>query len=125
MAEHLAKSYGSRAWEVCELAASTKDGMRQLVDGFPYIAADVVWACREYACTVEDVLSRRTRLAFLDKAAAMKVIPVVAEIMATELGWSKEVQEYQTIAAEKYIESYGGRPSPAPAVEVEGKELYG
>lgn len=127
VAEHLAKSYGSRAGEVCELAASTKDGFQPLVHGFPYIVADVTWACREYACTVEDVLSRRTRLAFLDKDAAMEVIPRVAEVMATELGWSTKVQEFQTMAAEKYVESYGGgRPVPvAPTAEMENKELYG
>lgn len=108
VANHLAKTYGSRAWEVCDLAETTPngDGKRRLLDDYPYIVADVIWACREYACTVEDVLSRRTRLAFLNKNAAMEVIPIVAEIMSKELGWSKKVKGEQVTAAEQYVETY-------------------
>ena len=109
MANHLSKSYGSRAWEVCELASSKGSDIElPLVKGFPYIEADVLWACREYACTVEDVLSRRTRLAFLNKEAAIEALPVVADIMAKELGWSKSVKDQQIDAAMHMIKSYGG-----------------
>jgi glycerol-3-phosphate dehydrogenase len=113
VAEHLVKSYGARAWEVCELIEPTgkkwpKFG-KLLIEGYPYIDADVVWACREYACTIEDVLSRRTRLAFLNKDAALEVIPAVADIMAKELGWSAKVKKEQMAAAEAYVSSYGGR----------------
>lgn len=116
VAKHLAKTYGGRAWEVCELAESVPngEGKRRLLATFPYIVADVIWACREYACTVEDVLSRRTRLAFLNKDAAMEVIPIVAEIMSKELGWSKKVLGEQIAAAEKYVESYGGQLTNIP-----------
>jgi glycerol-3-phosphate dehydrogenase len=115
VADHLAKTYGTYAWEVCESAAPTakkwpKFG-NHLSNDYPYIDADVSWACREYACTIEDVLSRRTRLAFLNKDAALEAIPTVADIMATELGWSETVKEQQVIAARKYINTYGGRIS--------------
>lgn len=89
------------------------EGKRRLLDNYPYIVADVVWACREYACTVEDVVSRRTRLAFLNKDAAMEVIPLVAEIMAKELGWTKKVKSEQIAAAEKYVDSYNGQLTEA------------
>jgi glycerol-3-phosphate dehydrogenase len=82
--------------------------MDLLVPNFPYLVIDVIWACREYACTVEDVLSRRTRLAFLNKSAAKDAIPAVAEIMARELGWNEMVKAQQIAAADSYIESYGG-----------------
>lgn len=116
VAEHLVKSYGGRSWEVCELIQpsgknspnSPKFG-HLLVEGYPYIDADVVWACREYACTIEDVLSRRTRLAFLNKDAATEAIPVVADIMAKELGWTAKVKQEQIEAAVKCVNSYGGR----------------
>jgi glycerol-3-phosphate dehydrogenase len=113
VAEHLMKTYGARAWEVCETIEPTgkrwpRSG-KLLVENYPYIDADVVWACREYACTIEDVLSRRTRLAFLNKDAALDAIPVVADIMAKELGWSAKVKKQQIEAAEKYVNSYGGR----------------
>ncbi len=115
VAQHLAKSYGTRAWEVCEMAEAMPngEGKRRLLDNYPYIVADVVWACREYACTVEDVVSRRTRLTFLNKDAAMEVIPLVAEIMAKELGWTKKVKSEQIAAAEKYVDSYNGQLTEA------------
>mmetsp|Transcript_5405 Transcript_5405/g.13577 ORF Transcript_5405/g.13577 Transcript_5405/m.13577 type:complete len:781 (-) Transcript_5405:24-2366(-) len=116
VADHLVKSYGGRSWEVCELLQpsgknspnSPKFGHR-IVEEYPYIEADVVWACREYACTIEDVLSRRTRLAFLNKDAAMEAIPVVADIMAKELGWTTKVKQKQIESATKCVNSYGGR----------------
>lgn len=80
-----------------------------LVEGYPYIDAEVAWACREYACTIEDVLSRRTRLAFLNRDAALAAIPLVADCMTKELGWSKEVKAKQMMAARVYVESYVGR----------------
>ena len=62
---------------------------KRLVDEFPYIEAEVKYAVREYACTIIDVLARRTRLAFLDVQAAEEAIPRIAEIMAKELNWNK------------------------------------
>ena len=66
-------------------------------------------ACKEYACTIEDILSRRTRLAYLNKDAALAAIPMVADIMTQELGWTADVKAEQIAAATKYINSYAGR----------------
>lgn len=110
---HLAKTYGTRAWEVCEFCQPTGQSWPRfgipLASHYPYIEAEVRFACKEYACTIEDVLSRRTRLAFLNKEAAQGAIPRVADIMTEELGWSKKVKKYQIAAAEEYMTSYGGR----------------
>lgn len=112
-AKMLAKTYGDRAWEVCELSeASNKTWPRfgvPIAPNYPYISAEVRYACKEYACTIEDILSRRTRLAFLNKDAASAAIPMVADIMAEELGWTEDVKAEQIAAATKYIESYAGR----------------
>lgn len=112
VAKHLSRAYGTRAWDVCQLAKPTglpnpRFGVR-LAQGYPYIEAEVIYACREYACTVEDVLSRRTRLAFLNSAAAKHVIPRVADIMQEELGWSEEVKLNMISEASDYIAAYGG-----------------
>lgn len=49
----------------------------------------VVWVwLQEYACTLEDVVARRTRLAFLDAAATDEVLPAVAAIMAKKLKYA-------------------------------------
>lgn len=112
VAEHLVKAYGARAWEICEYVQPTGKRWPKfgnlLIEGYHYIDAEIIWACREYACTIEDVLSRRTRLAFLNKDAALEAIPVVADIMAKELGWSASVKKKQIQAADKYVHSYGG-----------------
>ena len=112
VAAHLATTYGGRAADVLELAAPTGRNYPRLgiplADGYPYIEAEVRYACREYAVTVEDVLSRRTRLAFLNSAAATDAIPRVAELMAEELGWSDAERARQLDHAYAYMASYGG-----------------
>lgn len=109
VAEHLAETYGGQAWTVCELSHSSELGFGALLaPGYPYIEEEVIYACREYACTIEDILSRRTRLAFLNKDAALGAVPKVAGLMAKELGWDKDVTEKQITAATRYIESYSG-----------------
>lgn len=113
-AVHLANTYGGRAWEVCQhhVRPTAQTWPRYgvpLVNGYPYTEAEVVYACREYACTIEDVLSRRTRLAFLNKEAAEAALPRVADIMAQELGWSRATKKKQIEAATEYLSSYGGR----------------
>ncbi len=69
VAKHLHHAYGDRAELVAELA---EDGLgARLADGHPFIEAEVVYARdAELAVTARDVLHRRTRLAFLDEAAA-------------------------------------------------------
>ena len=93
VAGHLAATYGGRAWDVLACARPTGKAYPRvgvpLAEGYPYIEAEVRYACREYACTVEDVLSRRTRLAFLNSVAAAACIDRVADIMMEELGWSR------------------------------------
>ena len=56
------------------------------------------------ARTVADVLTRRTRALFLDAAASMAAAPLVASLMAEELGYDPEwcrsqVEEYGKLAA--------------------------
>jgi glycerol-3-phosphate dehydrogenase len=60
---HLHARFGADAPAV--LALAREEGLgRPLVDGLPYLEAEVVWAARrELAVTAEDVLERRTRLA--------------------------------------------------------------
>jgi glycerol-3-phosphate dehydrogenase len=70
----------------------------------PYRLREIVWAARyEMARTVEDVLARRTRALFLDARAAIEAAPVVADLLAKELGrtesWrEKDLQSFLTVA---------------------------
>ena len=67
-------------------------------------AGQVIWAAREeMARTVEDFLSRRTRMLILDARSSLKAAPMVAELMARELGrgeaWVREqVEQYKELA---------------------------
>jgi glycerol-3-phosphate dehydrogenase len=97
--------YGSDAPSVRELLRDEARYGEPLHESFPIRAGEVVWAVRhEMARTVEDVLSRRTRALLLDARAAMEVAPVVARLMAGELGrgaaWvDAQVDEFTTLAA--------------------------
>jgi glycerol-3-phosphate dehydrogenase len=108
VAKHLVRTYGGRVWEVCHPLDDGTTTAQLLHPEYPYLELEVKYACREYACTIEDVLSRRTRLAFLNREAALQCIPRVAELMAKELQWTKDVTKQQMNAASSYIGSYGG-----------------
>src|SRR4051812_2608894 len=59
------------------IAADPTLGM-PLDAALPYVAAEVIWAAREeMACTVEDILARRTRALFLHAAAAIRMAPAL------------------------------------------------
>ncbi|RBP45177.1 glycerol-3-phosphate dehydrogenase [Roseimicrobium gellanilyticum] len=100
--------YGSDAPLIDELAAGDPSLGAVLDDALPYIAAEVVWAARhEFARTVEDVLSRRTRALFLNAKAAVRMAPKVAELLAKELGndevWQSAQVESFTAVARGYM----------------------
>jgi len=77
-----------------------------LHERLPFRRAEVAWAVRyEMARRVEDVLARRTRALFLDARASMEAAPVVARIMAAELGrdaaWElRQIAEFGEIAGQ-------------------------
>lgn len=112
VAKHLAESYGDKAWTVASLASET--GIRwplfgkKLAPGYPYIEAEVKYACRrEYACTAVDVLARRTRLSYLNARAALESLPRVIEIMSTELGWDENRKKLESEQARVFLLSMG------------------
>jgi glycerol-3-phosphate dehydrogenase len=94
VAIHLSNTYGDQAEKVADLSEPT--GQRWPVVGkrlhqeFPYIEAEVRYACTEYARSAVDVLARRTRMSFLNVLAADEALPRIVEIMGEELKWSKQ-----------------------------------
>lgn len=82
VAAHLHAAYGARAPAVAELAAAGLGA--RLAPGHPFIEAEVIHARDvELALCADDVLARRTRLAFLDQRAAEAASGRVAELLAT------------------------------------------
>ena len=67
------------------------------------------YACRnEMCCTVTDLLTLRTRLAYLNSDAALEVAPKVADLMAQHLGWSRSEKKRQLAQAQAAIAEFGG-----------------
>jgi glycerol-3-phosphate dehydrogenase len=70
---------------------------RMLADGLS--EAMVRFAARhEWARTVEDVLARRSRLLFLDAAAADAVAPEIARVLAEETGVDPRLDAFRALA---------------------------
>ena len=96
--------YGSDQDAIMKLIAENPEYGKKLSDKYDYTVAEVVWAVREeMAREVEDVLARRVRLLFVDAREAIKAAPLVAEVMAKELGkdqaWiDEEVKEFTELA---------------------------
>lgn len=107
VAQHLAATYGDKAFEVAKMAKVTGKRWpivgKRLVSEFPYIEAEVKYALKEYACTTIDVLSRRTRLAFLNVQAAEEALPRIVEIMGKELNWKEQRKKEELEAAKKFL----------------------
>ncbi|KAH6894685.1 FAD dependent oxidoreductase-domain-containing protein [Thelonectria olida] len=104
VAQHLSSSYGDRAWAI--LANSSRP--TRLIPSFPILEDEVRYVIRaEAACTVEDVISRRTRLSFLDVNGAMKAIPRIIDIMADELNWTEARKEQEMVQTVQFMKSMG------------------
>jgi glycerol-3-phosphate dehydrogenase len=78
---------------------------------YPFTKAEVVFACQnEMAMKVEDVLARRIRVLFMDARASIEMAPIVAELMANELGkdeaWiEKQLKDFNKLANRYLIKS--------------------
>ncbi|MFQ5651574.1 MAG: glycerol-3-phosphate dehydrogenase/oxidase [bacterium] len=89
-------SYGADASSLRNLMKSEPGLGTRMHERLPYTPAEILWAVRsEMACTVEDVLARRTRALLLDARTSIEMAPETAALMAAELNKSKTWQEQQ------------------------------
>lgn len=78
--------YGADASQIRKLMKNEPELAGALHPDYQMVKAEVVWMIRnEMARTVEDVLARRSRMLFLNAAAAAKLAPSVAALMVQEL----------------------------------------
>ncbi|KGB90703.1 FAD binding domain protein [Burkholderia multivorans] len=110
LAAHLGERYGTEARFVSDIADATPSLLAPIVDGLPYSEAEVVYAVRhEFARSVDDVLSRRTRARLMARDASARAAPRVGAILKAELGLSdaavaSQVRHYvAAVALEKAI----------------------
>jgi glycerol-3-phosphate dehydrogenase len=81
VAQHLISTYGSRSKNVLEIARAEKS-YALILDGWPYIEAEVAYCVRyEMVVTADDYLSRRTRLRFCNQDAAARVVKKVEKLI--------------------------------------------
>jgi len=98
------QSYGSDAIRMAELIKASPALSLKLHKALPYQKGEVVWHVRhEMARTVEDVLARRTRALILNARASIEAAPLVAALVAAELGFdeawqARQVAEYTALA---------------------------
>jgi glycerol-3-phosphate dehydrogenase len=91
--------YGSDAAEIRKLILDRPDWGEPIHPSLPDLKAEVIWAVRhELARSVEDVQTRRTRSLFLDARASIEAAPVVAGLVASELGRDQAWQDNQVEA---------------------------
>lgn len=121
IADHLAGRYGSGASAVTDLVAGDPTLDRPLVDGLPYLRAEAIHAVRhEFAHTLDDVLSRRTRSRLLARDASARAATDVASLIAPELGWTpadikREVGAYRSaVSAEREAAGLPETVAPEP-----------
>ena len=109
-AAHLGERYGTEARFVGDLADAAPSLLAPIVEGLPYSEAEVLYAVRhEFARSVDDVLSRRTRARLMARDASARAAPRVGAILKAELGLSdaavaSQVRDYvAAVALEKSI----------------------
>ncbi|MEU0505282.1 glycerol-3-phosphate dehydrogenase/oxidase [Nocardia sp. NPDC005998] len=86
IASHLGERYGTEARFVTDILAEDPGLGRPIVDGLPYLEAEVVYAARhELARSVDDILSRRTRARIMARDASAASAERVGELLMKEL----------------------------------------
>ncbi|MGQ0604529.1 MAG: glycerol-3-phosphate dehydrogenase/oxidase [Anaerolineales bacterium] len=114
---YLVSAYGSQCMTVLNRAAQDKSLGRRMVDGLPYLYAEIPYAVEhEMACTLNDVLIRRTRLLHEAPGQGLPLAHGIAVRMAPLLGWSaddmaRQVNAYrQQVALTRRFDSTGNLP---------------
>ncbi|MGB6192676.1 MAG: FAD-dependent oxidoreductase [Terracidiphilus sp.] len=99
--------YGSDAAKIASIMDGDPRMSTKLDEALPFVAAEVVYGVREeMARTVEDMLARRTRALFLNAKAAQRAAPLVANVMAKELGRDSAWAQRQTESFEKMAKEF-------------------
>jgi glycerol-3-phosphate dehydrogenase len=87
---------------VTDILAANPELDKPIVEGLPYLEAEVVYSARhELARNVDDVLSRRMRARMMARDASAAAAERVGQLLQAELGLSDaekaaQVADYQT-----------------------------
>jgi len=96
LAAHLGERYGTESRFVTDILAGDPSLDRPIVEGLPYLEAEVVYAARhEMARSVDDILSRRTRARIMARDASAAAAPRVGALLMKELDLPASVVDAQ------------------------------
>ncbi len=102
---HLLNRYGSMISEVLELVQENPALGKKLSPDLPYIKAEIYYAAsHEGAQNVDDVISRRTRIAFEAHNHGLDLAEAISDIIAPVLGWSTKERKSSVAAYESLVE---------------------
>jgi glycerol-3-phosphate dehydrogenase len=103
--DHLVHRYGGGARTVAAMISTDPALGETLVDGLPYLRAEVVYAARyEMAGDLDDILTRRIPIRWLDARGSAAAAADAAALAAPELGWSGETEAAQVAAYRRTID---------------------
>lgn len=105
--KHLIRKYGSRVAHINELIQNDPTLKEKLSPKYPYIKAEVIYTVRhEMVITPRDFLARRIRMEITDWNETLNCLPVVASLMAAELGWDAGQEQKQINAYALQLQSF-------------------
>lgn len=104
-AKHLAFTYGSNYSQLVDLMNEDESLREPLIADQPHCKAEIIYAVRsEMALTLNDVLTRRSRLAILSGQEVLTCASTAASLMAKELGWNEDSLHEQLAKFREEIE---------------------
>jgi glycerol-3-phosphate dehydrogenase len=105
--DHLLSTYGTDADKILDLIEADHDLNEKICLDFPPLLAEIPFSVRnEMVVSLEDMLMRRLRLGMLDQHQCLEAAPVVAEIMADELGWDRIREKLELSTFEKLLDEH-------------------
>ena len=98
--------YGTDAEKIRKMVSDQPSLAEKIHPDHDYCKAEVIWSVKnEMAMQVEDILGRRSRILFVDARAAIQAAPIVAGLMAEQLGQGIEWTNEQVAS---FVELAGG-----------------
>lgn len=92
-ARHLVSRYGSESLDLIQVGLQN-GSLGPLVPGLPYLQVEAWWAVhKEHALGLDDVLSRRTRIAIEDPDHGLAATEEVARLLGDVLGWDPTTRQ--------------------------------
>ncbi len=122
LTDHLVHRYGANILDIAAICEADPAMAVPLVHAPAYLRAEIRYAVtHEGALHLDDLMERRTRMVYEYPDEALAAMPEVADIAATELGWSPaqvdaEVAAYRAVAAANAAAALEGDDASASRV---------